>query len=167
MAEISKTKLEALKDRAKNALKRAAAVKETAESKVLQVIGVGEVAGGAFAGGYIQGRYNAPEWFGVPAEVAIGGGAVLAGLVEIAGEEGSRHVVELGKGFLAAYTSTNGRGRGKRAVLRSEYEAALALAAKTGKAAPAPPPEIAAEYQKAAAPSAGEAAVEKSTPTPP
>jgi hypothetical protein len=76
-----------------------------------------EVTAGAALGGVVQGMSKDPNGahiLKVPADLGIGIALNVAGLLDLAGEEYSPHLANVGTGFLAAYFSDLGFAIGKR-----------------------------------------------------
>lgn len=74
-----------------------------------------EVGGGAFIGGVIEGRTEGGALFGhVPYNLAGGALLLAAGHLELAGEEWSDHLNNVGNGLLAGYIASKGYAFGKR-----------------------------------------------------
>lgn len=95
-----------------------------------------EVFAGAAAGGVLQGlakdQVTGARILHVPADLVIGGGLALAGMLDLAGDEWSGHLTNLGTGFIAAYATELGYGVGKR-----KRESGKWLGAKTAAMLPA------------------------------
>jgi len=82
-------------------------------------VSVLEITAGAALGGVIQGMSKNPDGAHigpVPADLAIGLGLNLAAVLDLAGDEYSPHLGNVGTGFLAAFASDKGFsvGRNKR-----------------------------------------------------
>lgn len=77
-----------------------------------------EVTAGAALGGMIQGmakdQAHGPHFMKIPADLGIGVALNLAGALDLAGEEWSGHLANLGTGFLAAYFTDVGHSIGAR-----------------------------------------------------
>jgi hypothetical protein len=76
-----------------------------------------EVGAGAALGGLVQGMSKDPKGahiLHVPADLGIGLGLHLAGFLDLAGDEYSSHLNNIGDGFIGAYFSDLGFSIGKR-----------------------------------------------------
>lgn len=104
-----------------------------------------EVVAGATLGGVIQGLAKDQEAgahiLRVPADLGIGLGLNLAGFLDLAGDEWSHHLNNLGDGFLGAYFSDLGFHVGKRkresgSFFKPKTQGALPSAAAHGEVSP-------------------------------
>lgn len=76
-----------------------------------------EITAGAALGGVVQGMSKDPHGahiMKVPADLLLGLGLNVAAVLDLAGEEYSPHLGNVGTGFLAAYVSDLGFAAGKR-----------------------------------------------------
>lgn len=77
-----------------------------------------EVVAGAAIGGLIQGmakdQVAGSHVFRIPTDLGLGIGLNLAGFLDLAGDEWSHHLNNLGDGFLGAYFSDLGHAIGNR-----------------------------------------------------
>ncbi len=102
-----------------------------------------EVTAGAAAGGLIQGLAKdqsvGPRIAKVPADLGIGLALEFVGVLDLAGEEYSSHIANLGTGFLAAYFTDLGHAIGSRKRTTGHYfgpKATAALPAVSGDVSP-------------------------------
>ena len=95
-----------------------------------------EVVAGAAIGGLLQGMAKDQEHgshiFRIPTDLGLGIGLNLAGFLDLAGNEWSHHLNNLGDGFLGAYFSDLGFSIGKK-----KRETGSFFAAKSSPALPA------------------------------
>lgn len=105
---------------------------EKASEAMEGVVTTLEVQAGAFIFGAIQGAFYEPDpskpdqkpgvhVLGVPVEAIAGLGLILGGFVGVGGAKWSEHMMHLGNGALAAWTSNLGRGWGYK--FRAERKA--------------------------------------------
>lgn len=84
-------------------------IRERAAGMTEKVIRTGTVGAAALAGGVIQGRAGegGAHFLHIPADLGLGIGLNLLGYFHAAGKQ-SHHLVNLGDGFLASFTSSLG-----------------------------------------------------------
>lgn len=114
---ISLKSLTDLKSRYESMQKRVKAVKEDAQEKVGIVVQAFEVGTVAFGMGVVNGRWNRPEFIGVPVDALTAillhaGGFIMDGA-------GNHHLHNLGDGALASYMSGLGLGVGMQMRVQS------------------------------------------------
>lgn len=122
-----------LRDKYLRAKASIARLNEKAGDTIEGVVKTLEIQGAAFIFGAIQGAWYEPDptkpgdkpglhWFGMPVEAIFGVGMTVGGFVGLGGEKWSGHLLNLGNGALAAWTSNLGRGWGFK--FRAERKAA-------------------------------------------
>lgn len=110
MTTLSLAKLGELKNRYESMQRRIATVKKDAEEKVMIAVQTAEVSASAFSLGVINGRWNRPEFVGVPVDALAGMALHAAGF--LIDDKGGGHLHNLGDGCLASYMSGLGLGVG-------------------------------------------------------
>lgn len=102
-----------------------------------------EIAAGAVIGGVIQGRAGGTaHLLGIPVDLVAGVGLHLAGYLDLAGDDWSDHLNNVGDGFLGAFFSDVGHGVGKRWKASGSLVASLKPPAAAAQLA-APTPTVA------------------------
>lgn len=76
--------------------------------------GLLETGAGAWAGGMIEGKYGGAALGPLPYNLLAGVGFLIAGYANLGGAEYSKHMENIGNGFIASYTSALGYAFGKR-----------------------------------------------------
>jgi hypothetical protein len=109
MADLS-TRFTSWKDKAERALATVRNVREKAAKPLEIGIQAAEIQGAAFLTGLYKGRSGDPEVAGVPVDLV--GGLALIGVGIVMGGKTSDHLVNLGNGVTAAYSSQSGYGVG-------------------------------------------------------
>ncbi len=142
-------RVEALKQRLSSAMSATKSVVSSAGRQLAvtptgnreHLIRTVEVNGAAFLGGLAQGKAgpDGGHFLGVPVEAWLGAGLEALGYFGVGGDQLSEHAINLGDGFLAAWTSsvgfqvgTNWRTKGH---LFGGHRDSPALAAANGAAA--------------------------------
>lgn len=123
------TSVNVLRDKYLSLKNRITSLNEKAGEKIEGVVKTLEIQGAAFIMGAVQGAWYDPNKADapgahigpVPVEAAVGGALLLAGLFGVGGDKWSTHVLNLGNGCLAAYSSNLGRGWGYK--FRKERDA--------------------------------------------
>lgn len=106
--------------------------KEKAADSIEGVVKTLEIQAAAFVFGAVQGAWYEPDpkvpgdkpglhWFGMPVEAVCGIGLTIGGFLGFAGDKWSTHMLNLGNGAMAAWTSNLGRGWGFK--FRKEQQA--------------------------------------------
>lgn len=115
-------------------LKRAQAAlartREQARAAVGNVVQSMEVGSTSFALGFINGRYGGVEWFGVPLELIVAGGA--HGLAFM-GAPQADDLHNMGDGALACWAATLGAGLGNEQAVKAGEPTATAGALHMGQ----------------------------------
>jgi len=96
---------------------KAAKLKKRAGSIAGRGVRTLEVGAGAALGGILTGMSkdpNGPHIVKIPADLAVGLGLHLAGFLDIAGDEWSSHLNNIGDGFIGSYFSDLGFAVGKK-----------------------------------------------------
>jgi len=112
-----------LRDKYLNLKGRVARLNEKAGEAIEGVVKTLEIQSAAFVFGAVQGAWFEPDpkvpgdkpglhWFGMPVEAIFGVGATVAGFIGFGGAKWSDHMMNIGNGALAAWTSNLGRGWG-------------------------------------------------------
>jgi len=117
---------------AKAALRRAASIRERAETVVGEVVEAVEVSAGAFGAGLVRGRWGAVEFLGgIP--VDLGAGLLLHGIgfLGVAGKH-AEHAHNFGNGCLASYAATQGAALGVRMLQQAPAPQQLAAPRTSG-----------------------------------
>lgn len=113
----------ALRDKYLSMKGRIANLNKKAGETIEGVVTTMEIQGAAFIFGAIQGAWFEPDpkdpndkpgahILGMPVEAIAGIGMVVGGLAGLGGDKWSNHLMNLGNGALAAWTSNLGRGWG-------------------------------------------------------
>lgn len=112
-----------LRDKYVRARATVARLTEKAGESIEGVVKTLEIQSAAFIFGAIQGAWYEPDpakpgdkpglhWFGMPVEAIFGIGLTVGGFIGLGGDKWSTHLLNLGNGALAAWTSNLGRGWG-------------------------------------------------------
>jgi len=116
MADLAK-RLGGWKDRAERALATVRNVKEKAARPIEIGIQTAEIQGASFLTGLYKGRSGDPEVAGVPVDLV--GGLALIGVGIVLGGKSADHLINLGNGVTAAYSSQSGYGVGLEMAAKS------------------------------------------------
>lgn len=111
--QISKAQMEEVYEKGKRLMARARGMADKSEAIVERVVQTAEVQVGAFTFGVINGRFNAPEIAGVPADLGAGLGLHLMSFAGLGGAQ-SKHMQAFGDGALASYFTNLGNTVGSR-----------------------------------------------------
>jgi hypothetical protein len=138
-AGVPKTSsMSVLRDKYLSLKNKISSVNAQAGEKIEGVVKTLEIQGAAFLFGAVQGAWYDPakaddkpgaHILGAPVEAVAGVGLIAAGLFGVGGDKWATHVLNLGNGALAAWSSNLGRGWGFK--VRKERDAKKA--AKGGK----------------------------------
>lgn len=137
-AGVPKTSsMQVMRDKYLSLKNRIGSLNEKAGEKIEGVVKTFEIQGAAFIMGAVQGAWYDPEKtdkpgaaiFGAPVEAVVGVGLLLAGLFGVGGDKWATHVLNLGNGSLAAWSSNLGRGWGYK--FRKERDAKKAAKGST------------------------------------
>lgn len=110
MTTLSLAKLSELKNRYEGMQRRVQTIKKDAEEKVMIAVQSAEIIASSFSMGVINGRWNRPEFLGVPVDALSGLTLHAAGF--LIDDKGGGHLHNLGDGALASYMSGLGLGVG-------------------------------------------------------
>ena len=110
--QLSLAKVKDLATRYQGMQKRVQNIKAEAEEKVMIVVQTAEIGTSAFAFGLVNGRWNRPEFLGVPVDAFAGLALHAAGFM-VDSNAGS-HMHNLGDGALASYVASLGMGVGAK-----------------------------------------------------
>lgn len=113
--QVSLKTLEEMDRRVESAKRSLKNAKAEAEATVYQVVQTAEVTGTAFALGMVNGRWQSPEFLGIPIDLGVGLGAHLLAFMDVAPE----HLHNVGDGGLCSYVSALGMGIGERMLTES------------------------------------------------
>jgi hypothetical protein len=122
MSNVPKS-VNVLRDKYLSMKGKIARLNEKAGETIEGVVTTLEIQGAAFVFGAIQGAWFEPDpskpddkpgahFFGMPVEAVFGVGLVVSGFVGLGGDKWSGHLINIGNGALAAWTSNLGRGWG-------------------------------------------------------
>jgi hypothetical protein len=73
-----------------------------------------ETAAGAWLGGAVEGRTGGGTVLKVPINLGVGALLLAAGHLDLAGDQYSQHLNDLGNGFIGSYVAATGYAFGKR-----------------------------------------------------
>lgn len=119
MADLA-TRFTSWKDRAERALATVRNVREKAARPIEIGIQAAEIQGAAFLVGLYKGRNGDPEVAGVPVDLV--GGLALIGVGIVMGSKPiAEHLVNLGNGATAAYSSQSGYGVGLEMAAKANH----------------------------------------------
>lgn len=108
--------IQALARKAESARNTIANMRERARVQEERVYTVGEVALGAVGAGFVDGYWNKPDLFGLPATPVVGAVAALAGLSGYV--PGGMHVAAIGIGMVAGPLYEKAQQKGAEAAAR-------------------------------------------------
>ena len=113
--QVSLKSLEEMDKRVESARKSLKRAKDEAEATVFQVVQTAEVSGTAFALGIMNGRWESPQFLGIPVDLGVGLASHLLAFMDVAPE----HLHNVGDGGLASYLSGLGNGIGEQMLVSS------------------------------------------------
>ena len=114
MANITEEHLHHMARRHHATMQKLDTIKATIGTYAQKSFGLLETAGGAWAGGLIEGKFGGAALGPLPVNLLAGVGFLVAGYMNLGGDKYSEHFNNVGNGFIASYTSALGYAFGKR-----------------------------------------------------
>jgi hypothetical protein len=114
MAHITEEHLHHMARRHHATMQKLDGLREQITGYAQKSFGLLETGAGAWAGGLIEGRYGGAALGPLPYNLLAGVGFLIAGYANLGGDTYSKHLENIGNGFIASYTSALGYAFGKR-----------------------------------------------------
>jgi len=113
MAHITEEHLHHMARRHHATMKQLDGLREKFGGITQRFIGTIETGAGAWLGGTIEGRTSGGTLLKVPINLGVGALLLAAGHLEVAGNQWSEHLNNLGNGFIGSYLAATGYAFGK------------------------------------------------------
>jgi hypothetical protein len=114
MANITEEHLHHMAKRHHATMKKLDGIREKVAARLSGFVGTLETGTGAWLGGAIEGRTGGGTVMKVPMNLGIGALLLAAGHLDLAGDQWSSHLNNLGNGFVGSYVAATGYSFGKR-----------------------------------------------------
>ena len=114
MANITEEHLHHFAKKHHGLMKKYDGLREKFAARLSGIVGTLEVGAGAWAGGAIEGRTGGGTVLRVPINLGVGAVLLAAGHLDLAGEQWSGHLNNLGNGLVGSYVAATGYAFGKR-----------------------------------------------------
>lgn len=114
MANITEEHLHHMAKRHHATMKKLDGLKDKFSGITERFVGTIEVGAGAWLGGAIEGRTGGGTVLRVPINLGVGALLLVAGHLDLAGDQWSGHLNNLGNGLIGSYVSATGYAFGKR-----------------------------------------------------
>ena len=114
MANITEEHLHHMARRHHATMKKLDGLRDKFSGITERFIGTVETAAGAWLGGTVEGRTGGGTVLKVPINLGVGVVLLAAGHLDLAGEQWSGHLNNLGNGFVGSYLAAVGYSFGKR-----------------------------------------------------
>jgi hypothetical protein len=114
MANITEEHLHHMAKRHHATMKKLDGLRDKFSGITERFVGTIEVGAGAWLGGAIEGRTGGGTVLRVPINLGVGALLLVAGHLDLAGDQWSGHLNNLGNGLIGSYVSATGYAFGKR-----------------------------------------------------
>ena len=114
MANITEEHLHHMARRHHATMKKLDGLREKFAGVTQRFIGTIETGAGAWLGGTIEGRTGGGTVLKIPINLGVGAILLAAGHLDLAGDQWSEHLNNLGNGFVTSYVAATGYAFGKR-----------------------------------------------------
>lgn len=114
MANITEEHLHHMARRHHATMKKLDGLREKFSGITQRFVGTLEVGAGSWIGGAIEGRTSGGTVLKVPINLGVGALLLAAGHLDLAGDQWSEHLNNLGNGFIGSYIAATGYAFGKR-----------------------------------------------------
>lgn len=114
MANITEEHLHHMAKRHHSTMKKLDGLREKFSGITERFVGTIEVGAGAWLGGAIEGRTGGGTVLRVPINLGVGALLLAAGHLDLAGDQWSGHLNNLGNGLVGSYVAATGYAFGKR-----------------------------------------------------
>jgi hypothetical protein len=114
MANITEEHLHHMAKRHHATMKKLDGLREKFSGVTERFVGTLEVGAGAWLGGAVEGRTGGGTVLKVPINLGVGAVLLAAGHLDLAGDQWSGHLNNLGNGFIGSYVAATGYAFGKR-----------------------------------------------------
>lgn len=114
MANITEEHLHHMARRHHATMKQLDGLREKFAGFTQRFIGTIETGAGAWLGGTIEGRTGGGTVLKIPINLGVGAILLAAGHLDLAGDQWSEHLNNLGNGFIGSYVAATGYAFGKR-----------------------------------------------------
>jgi hypothetical protein len=114
MANITEEHLHHMAKRHHATMKKLDGLRDKFSGITERFVGTIEVGAGAWLGGAIEGRTGGGTVLRVPINLGVGALLLVAGHLDLAGDQWSAHINNIGNGLIGSYVSATGYAFGKR-----------------------------------------------------
>jgi hypothetical protein len=114
MANITEEHLHHMARRHHATMKKLDGLREKFSGITQRFVSTVEVGAGSWIGGAIEGRTGGGTVLKVPINLGVGAILLAAGHLDLAGDQWSEHLNNLGNGFIGSYVAATGYAFGKR-----------------------------------------------------